>query len=251
MNHVMLDIETLGQGPDAVITSIAAVQFDLTTGEIGKIFRKDVNIDSNTKLGRKIDNSTLLWWMNQSTDAIKGLAESLAKGSDLPDVLKDLSLFFYTMGLKDIYVWGRGPRFDQAILTHAYTSLERDIPWSFRNELCVRSMEFLLPKVKEETEKVDSTGHGADGGGLHDPCLDAKYQIAYVSAIYNALMKGYTTPIPSFSKEAIIKAAENVSLQHEAIKDLRKLVANIGNDYELGASTRSWMNTNRHLFNKY
>ena len=35
MQHVMVDIETLGTGPDAVIKSLGAVDFDPQTGEIG------------------------------------------------------------------------------------------------------------------------------------------------------------------------------------------------------------------------
>lgn len=187
MNHVMLDIETLGQGPDSVITSIAAVQFDIETSKIGNTIRIDVNLESNLELGRKVDPSTLRWWLKQSPDAVKGLSQSFEKGVSLQEALRKLSNFFYFLNQKDIFVWGRGPRFDQAILTHAYTSLNRDIPWQFRNEMCVRTMEFLRPEVKNATPKADPTGHGSNGGGLHDATLDAEYQIAYVSNIYKTI----------------------------------------------------------------
>lgn len=187
MNHVMLDIETLGQGPDSVITSIAAVQFDITTGKTQNAIRIDVNLESNFELNRKIDPSTLRWWLKQSHEAVKGLSKPFEKGVSLQEALRKLSNFFYFLNQKEIIVWGRGPRFDQAILTHAYTSLNRDVPWQFRNEMCIRTMEFLRPEVKASTPKADSTGHGSDGGGLHDAVLNAKYQIAYVSAIYKNL----------------------------------------------------------------
>lgn len=247
MNHVMLDIETLGQGPDSVITSIAAVQFDIKTGEIGNTFRQDVNLDSNTKLGRKIDNSTLLWWFEQSPEAIKGLTNSFKKGADLSEVLKDLSIFFYTLNQRDeIFVWGRGPRFDQAILTHAYVSLERDIPWKFRNEMCVRTMEWLRPEIKVKTPKADKTGHGSNGGGLHDAFLDAKYQIAYVSNIYHDIcMRVVTNTLTQFDKDQIVKAAENVAVDIEVLKQVKEAFENFSNDSELGERVRTI------LFNNY
>ena len=41
----MIDIETLGTGVNAVITSISAVQFDLATGETGKEFHWPVEMN--------------------------------------------------------------------------------------------------------------------------------------------------------------------------------------------------------------
>lgn len=37
MKHVMLDLETMGNGPRAAIVSIGAVFFDPLTGELGVV----------------------------------------------------------------------------------------------------------------------------------------------------------------------------------------------------------------------
>ncbi|ENC2501576.1 TPA: 3'-5' exoribonuclease, partial [Escherichia coli] len=47
MNHLMIDTETLGNGPDAAIFAIGAVFFDPFTGKLGKQFEKFIDpVDS-------------------------------------------------------------------------------------------------------------------------------------------------------------------------------------------------------------
>jgi hypothetical protein len=57
--HVMIDIETLDTAKTAVILAIAAVEFNLQTGEIGRTFYEKVDIGSQSKHGRTIDGDTL------------------------------------------------------------------------------------------------------------------------------------------------------------------------------------------------
>ena len=45
-NHLMVDIETLGTAPNACITSIAAVPFNLATGETGTPFFEQISFES-------------------------------------------------------------------------------------------------------------------------------------------------------------------------------------------------------------
>lgn len=46
MNHVMLDIETLGNQSNSVITSLGAVEFNLETGETGREFWQNIDVQS-------------------------------------------------------------------------------------------------------------------------------------------------------------------------------------------------------------
>jgi hypothetical protein len=194
MNHVMLDIETLGQGSNVVITSVAAIQFDINTGQIGEKFHTYINIESCMDFDLKVEPSTLLWWLEQTDEARKGLIEGNKIGKSLDIALTDLKLFFNRIAdssikqfkASDIIVWGRGPRFDMGILTNAYKKVGYLLPWNFRNEMCVRTMEWLRPLIKSKTPAVD-IGHGSTGRGLHNATFDALYQISYVSAIWNAL----------------------------------------------------------------
>jgi hypothetical protein len=65
MKDLMIDIETLGQEPGCVITSISAVQFDLTTGKIDKEFHENISINSCLKKGLVIESETFIWWLDQ------------------------------------------------------------------------------------------------------------------------------------------------------------------------------------------
>lgn len=196
MNHVMLDIETLGDESCSIITSIGAVQFDIATGKTGKEFHKYIDIQSSFNRGLKMNPSTILWWMKQTDDARHNLIKGNDKGLDVVTALSEFSEWLTWLKRSDvttgsrltymsneIYMWGRGPRFDMGILADAYRATKLEIPWDTRKELCVRTMEFLNPQIKKKTGLVD-VGHGSDGMGIHDAVLDCKYQIAYVCRIY-------------------------------------------------------------------
>lgn len=202
-NHVMLDIETMGQGPNAQITSIAAVEFNIQTGEIQRTFHEHVDI-IKCKYDFDLEPATILWWFKQSKAAQDTFLEGQKNSKPLTQILTEFENWFRGLcyandlvhklvaqrkvqAISDICIWGRGPRFDMGILTNTYNRLGRQIPWDFRNERCVRTIEWLAPLIKHNTSKVDTTGHGAEGGGLHDGLLDAKYQIAYVSEIYKRI----------------------------------------------------------------
>ncbi|MFM9673750.1 3'-5' exonuclease, partial [Streptomyces galilaeus] len=68
MNHVMLDLETMGQGNNAAIVAIGAVFFEPTTGEIGDTFYRKIDLESAAQYG-EIDPNTVLWWLKQSDAA--------------------------------------------------------------------------------------------------------------------------------------------------------------------------------------
>lgn len=69
VTDVMLDLETMGQGPDAAIVAIGAVSFDLEAGKLGSEFYTVVDLTSSVEAGGKMDPSTVLWWLQQSEQA--------------------------------------------------------------------------------------------------------------------------------------------------------------------------------------
>ena len=62
----MIDIETLGTGPDAVVLSVGAVKFSPYNPQEphAKTLWKP-NIDEQTTAGRSVLESTLEWWAKQ------------------------------------------------------------------------------------------------------------------------------------------------------------------------------------------
>src|SRR4051812_5008733 len=74
-SNVMLDLETLSTRSDACIIQIAAVAFDIETGEIGSRFNAFVNESClvGAKVGH-IDVSTVGFWMRQKFGPTLGAA---------------------------------------------------------------------------------------------------------------------------------------------------------------------------------
>ena len=65
MNHVMLDLETLDTKTTAVFPSLAAIPFDIETGEMRKPFYQKITIQSALGIGLTIGADTIQWWMSQ------------------------------------------------------------------------------------------------------------------------------------------------------------------------------------------
>lgn len=70
---VMLDLETMGNGPDAAIVAVGAIEFDATAGTLGRTFYRGVNLETSVRGGGKIDASTVMWWLRQNDEARKGI----------------------------------------------------------------------------------------------------------------------------------------------------------------------------------
>ena len=169
MNEVMVDLETLGNGPNSVIIAIGAVKFDLSSGKLGEEFHMLVDPESCVSHGLQMDTSTVLWWMQQSADARKVFSET--NKLPLPSVLHELSAF---MDNDEIKVWGNGASFDNVILANAYTKCEIERPWKFWNDRCYRTVKALYPHIKMTRL-----------GTHHNALDDAKSQALHLIKIFN------------------------------------------------------------------
>lgn len=173
-NHLMIDIETLGQNSRAVICSIAAIPFNIETGETGEVFYEKINIESCVRAGLKIESETLLWWSKQNSLAYM---EMLSGKTDIGQALLGLSVFIRKYA-KDAEVWGNGSRFDLGILRDAYNAFNCTVPWDYGNERDVRTLLSLYPPAKDGVPKPVNR---------HFPVDDCQYQIAYCTKAYNAI----------------------------------------------------------------
>tara|TARA_R110002051_G_scaffold325727_1_gene430541 strand:- start:44 stop:565 length:522 start_codon:yes stop_codon:yes gene_type:complete len=167
MNDLMIDIETLGTKPGSLILSIAAVNFNIESGESGSIFQQDIDLDSSVKQGLKIDASTVLWWLKQSTIAQRTITECSHR-NELKNVLRRFGMWISDYCSKDVKVWGNSARFDLGLLDAAYDACNMRLPWNHFNEADVRTLVMFAPEIKKETEFE---------GIKHSPIDDCKHQI--------------------------------------------------------------------------
>lgn len=180
MNDLMIDIETLGNTSNSCILSIAAVPFNIETGESDLItFERNIDLQSCLDLGMTVTGSTFYWWLEQGSDAKNKILKS--DHVSINEALSELSIYINETFKNDKFkIWGNSPRFDLGILSDAYNKINVDIPWNFRNERCVRTLSAFDPKVKNNIIKEWK-------GVKHDPIDDCILQIKYCSKIYNKL----------------------------------------------------------------
>lgn len=171
MNHLMLDIETLGTRPNAPILSIGAVVFDPTTGKQGETFYRAIE-PANAFLHGVPDGDTFKWWMGQSDAARKAAVAGTAL---LGDALMGLSKL--PLPWKDVRVWANDPDFDVTILTYGFhKALGCLPPWRFWNTRSCRTIAEIAGKRPP-----------APSGVHHNALDDAIHQAKWVSDMWQEL----------------------------------------------------------------
>lgn len=182
MNHLMIDLETMGNGPYAPIISIGAVFFDPNTGETGDVFQVNVSLESSMRFRARPDASTILWWMEQGEDARNSLTTDT---QELSASLCSLSDFIAkNSNQRFVQVWGNGASFDCVILRNSYALTGIQAPWQWWNDRDVRTI-VEMGKVIGIDPKRDMPFEGT----RHSALDDAIHQAKYVSAIWQKLTK--------------------------------------------------------------
>lgn len=177
MNHLMLDLETLGVGERPVITNIGAVVFNIQDGVVAE-FSCNLDWAEQQAYGREIDASTVKWWLKQSNEAQIELTSSVDAIS-LWDALEKLSRFYEVNMCQAI--WGNGALADirwinTAYATSAYSKKFKQ--WQFYQEFCYRTMKAMHPKV-------DIPFEGTEHNALDDARHQAKVLIEILKGIGN------------------------------------------------------------------
>lgn len=165
MSHVMLDLETMGNGATAPIIAIGAVVFDANGTD--ETFYTQVSLESSMALGLKPNASTILWWLQQSDEA-RSAFKGNDKAPDLGEALGQFAAWFAPVGGQQL--WGNGASFDNAILAHSYRVAGIPQPWKFWNDRCYRTMKSIYSAVPVERK---GTHHNA----LDDAISQAEHLI--------------------------------------------------------------------------
>lgn len=168
--NIMLDLETMGCGPTAAIIAIGACEFDNRT--ISQMFYRAVTLTSSVREGGVMDASTVLWWMSQTDEA--RLEFTKLDSLDIVEALQQFSCWLQQLDTNPIpepymvAVWGNGVRFDNEILSSAYTRMGLPVPWSYKCDRCYRTIKGMFPEIKVENS---GTAHNA----LDDSIYQAKH----------------------------------------------------------------------------
>jgi len=171
--RVMLDLETLGTGPDAVVTAIGVCRFD----EMKTLYTGCRTLDY-TKDPGDIDPGTLRWWLKQD----RQVANDMLTGTEDPAIVA-----VWLDGMLDVKeVWANAPTFDCTILRNWYHRVVgREAPWHWRNERCMRTMYGYARHWGIALPPVD--------GAAHDAGADAYRQaihLLHIEGVLNANPRG-------------------------------------------------------------
>jgi exodeoxyribonuclease VIII len=171
----MLDLETMGNGPNAAIVSLGAVRFCLRKLELLDEFYEVISLASSQSLGGTIDASTVMWWLQQASEAQQALyASNLTPPRTLPEVLQKFTAWVGG-NRNEVAVWGNGATFDNVILHSAYKACGHREPWTYKNDLCFRTLRRLFPT------------HYTPQGVKHNALDDARNQAQTVLKVVDML----------------------------------------------------------------
>lgn len=181
--HLMVDMETMGNSPDAPIVSIGAVFFDPSTGNTGAEFYQVVSLESSMSFGMKPDASTIQWWLKQSSEARSAILVDEAMGlRETLELLADFIAENSANGSHTVQLWGNGCSFDNVILRRAYALTDTPFSVPFWNDRDVRTMVELGKSVG-----INPRYDIPFEGDMHNALSDARHQVKYVSAIWQRL----------------------------------------------------------------
>lgn len=190
---IMLDIETLGTGPNAAILSIGALAF-LAGGplieypeNLGWTFHMGVDLSETPEsLRGVITPSTVEWWLQQSDAARQSVLNGFAFRSPLGFVLEELNQWIRSFGrFEELRLWSYGPTFDETIVRSAFERHGITFPLSYRQSRCCRTLQdtaweltgWMLPPRE---------------GLAHNALDDCKQQATNVVSQFVALASAHT-----------------------------------------------------------
>ncbi|MFA6688848.1 MAG: 3'-5' exonuclease [Sphaerochaetaceae bacterium] len=145
--NVMIDIETLGQGPDACVAEIGAVA---VIGGLERLLDINVSLSSAIEAGGRIDPETVQWWLLRDADARRTMADNYHRAA-IGEALRDLADFIHAArdACGGVRVWSCGSDLDLVILAGYYRRIGEEIPWKYWESRDYRTLRAMFPEVKK------------------------------------------------------------------------------------------------------
>ena len=204
--HIVIDLETLGKQPTAVVRSVAVVAFDpwnvswvwddddseqRRRPAHGSFTTRSWTLDPEEQTGRTCDASTLLWWVQQPEAARERLAN--AATTSLSNFVDDFMSFCGDMPT----VWMKPPQFDAPILAsllgpflrgrikcsppsehtmfcETYPPIDSAAGLLYRRRVhSARTIYEAASLINSDELDEDPAREGIDRSTLHDPRVDA------------------------------------------------------------------------------
>jgi hypothetical protein len=146
VTHIMLDIETLGTRPGAVVLSAALVRFSDEAH-----CTVNLSVPDQEALGLEQDPSTVAWWQTQPPAAWEAATASpVALVTALPYLA---SWIAWAAPAGDALIWCHGATFDAPLLGEVFRRAGLPPPWNFWAVRCTRTL-YDLASVDLKAHRV-------------------------------------------------------------------------------------------------
>lgn len=211
--HVMIDWETLGLHGNAVLIALGAVKFNPTVGVVDSSYYQVIEASSCEALGMTAQAGTALWWMDKP-EAAKEIADAHALKAkwDKDDAFEPEPGQMVAMPLNLVMAgfnnWigmdenGSSPetvlwssaRKDYEWMDNAYEKLGFRKPYTYKSEMCYRTLRKLFPHVEHTFE-----------GTAHNAVDDATNQALHLCKIMRHLenLRAVGEPVFTMQEAAI------------------------------------------------
>lgn len=173
MQDLMIDIETMGTGHNAVMIQLAGVFFDRISGQLGEEFCANIRQESCEEYGFVTTPSTVEWWKTQEPLILEGIKKD---ARDVLFVINDFYNFYQSQ--KDVKVWSHAT-FDFVIVQNYLQTLKNSYMYH-KNARDIRTLVDLSGidlKAYDWTQKT------------HNALDDCKFQVKYCVEALNELQR--------------------------------------------------------------
>lgn len=176
MDHLMIDLETLGTKYNAPVIAIGAIFFEPATGALGGKFYGAIDLAEACRYGVP-SGDTIRWWMQQSDDARAGVIKGKHPSKFVFERFRDFCK--KNCDPKSLKPWGNGATFDISILDFAFPRVLGEAPpWEFWNVRDCRTIRALAGS---------RINVGAVKGVAHNALDDSIHQAKWVSEAWQVL----------------------------------------------------------------
>lgn len=155
LKNICVDVETLSTDFNAVIVSISAVKFSLTSDET-ETFVVNINPREGKELGLHISNDTIGWWRKQKPEAVKAWMNSPIGLSEALDMFDEFC------GKGDLTWFANGSYFDFPILDSSYKAVGKKPIFKHWKSFDLRTVYWLTAFDTKSAERVGTYHVGID-----------------------------------------------------------------------------------------
>lgn len=188
---IMIDLETLGLGPTAVVWQVGMHTFDLDTGSYKHSVWTEafLPLQAVLDLGLDIDASTISWWMEQEDSAKEMFAKANVKHEGAAELKRRIYAIHdwirnFVETSDDVEIWAQGPQFDIVKIEYIFNLFGLKTPVPYKQVRDLRTLRSVA-----DVDKVNPDYLPSEPLVAHRAIDDCRKQIAVWRTCMEALGK--------------------------------------------------------------